>query len=160
MCSWKGLLDFKSEKTVVFHLLSGQGSASPPFCYFGEPVHKGRALHKLGSICLLPQAHHPLPTLSDRHILPWAPWAVSTPTSATTSSAHTHTHTHQGALSPQQKPLVLPTLRGQADRALGETRPGHTLGNSASEPPSAAAQQAAFVSWSASRCLCWWQVRG
>ena len=102
MCSWKGLLDFKSEKTVVFHLLSGQGSASPPFCYFGEPVHKGRALHKLGSICLLPQAHHPLPTLTDTSCpgppgpcphLPLPPPAV-----------HTHTHTPGSSEPPTEAP--------------------------------------------------------
>lgn len=42
MCSWEGLLDFKSEENVVFYLLSGKGSsASPPSCYFGESVHRG-----------------------------------------------------------------------------------------------------------------------
>ena len=67
MCSWEGLLDFKNEENMVFYLLSGKGSASHPSCYFGESVYRGRTLHNLGSIYLLPQADHPLPTPSDRH---------------------------------------------------------------------------------------------
>ena len=147
MCSWEGLLDFKSEENMVFCLLSGKGSASHPSCYFGESVHSGRTLHNLGSINLLPQADHPLPTPSDRHHPALGPLShvhtylhhhqqcTHTHTHAYT---HTHTHTHPGALIPPQRPLALPILRGQADRALGETWPGHTLENSASEPTSAA----------------------
>ena len=151
MCSWEGLLDFKSEENMVFCLLSGKGSASHPSCYFGESVHRGRTLHNLGSIYLLPQADHPLPTPSDRHHPALGPLShvhtylhhhqqcTHTHTHThTCTHTHTHTHTHPGALIPPQRPLELPILRGQADRALGETWPGHTLENSASEPTSAA----------------------
>ena len=40
MCGWEDLLDFKNEECVVFDLLFGRTSASPPSC-FGVSVHRG-----------------------------------------------------------------------------------------------------------------------
>ena len=56
MCSQEGLLDFAHEEYVVLYLLSGQGSASPPSCYFGVSVTGVKLwLLSLGPIYLLPQ---------------------------------------------------------------------------------------------------------
>ena len=43
MCSWGGFLDLKNEEYVVSYLLSGQGSASPPACYY---LHLGVSVHR------------------------------------------------------------------------------------------------------------------
>ena len=50
MCSQGGLLDFKSEKYVVFYLLSWQGPESSiilllwSFCCYGIFVHRGESV--------------------------------------------------------------------------------------------------------------------
>ena len=43
MCSWGGFLDLKNEEYVVSYLLSGQGSAPPPACYY---LHLGVSVHR------------------------------------------------------------------------------------------------------------------
>ena len=48
MCIQEGLLDLENEKyVVIFYLLFGKGSASPPSCYYlclGVSVHRGQIL--------------------------------------------------------------------------------------------------------------------
>ena len=49
MCTREGLLDFENEEHVVFYVLSGQGSASPPSCCFGVSAHRGRTAAQPGA---------------------------------------------------------------------------------------------------------------
>ena len=123
MCSWEGLLDFKNEENMVFYLLSGKGSASHPSCYFGESVYRGRTLHNLGSIYLLPQADHPLPTPSDRHHPALGPLShVHTYLHHHQQCTHTHTHMHThtpGSSNPTAEAPGTPHSQGPGRQSPG-----------------------------------------
>ena len=54
MCSWEGFLDLKNEEYVVSYLLSGQGSASPPACYY---LHLGVSVHRRQTLSAQPGVH-------------------------------------------------------------------------------------------------------